>query len=183
MTEDLRDSVTQPEIIMAAYDSGWPAAFQQEQARIAGALGDAFVSLEHVGSTAVPGLTAKPIIDIMVGVRDLSMGERHVEPLEAQSYVYCGEAGLPGRLFFRKGNPRSHHVQIVEHEAYLWERTVFFRDYLRQHPQAAAEYAKVKRELAETFRTDVPGYGAAKAPIVDRMLAEARAHVKQTPHA
>ncbi len=182
MTEDLRDAVTLPEIIIAEYDPGWPAAFQRERARLVRALGDAIVSIEHIGSTAVPDLAAKPIIDIMVGVRELSVGERQVEPLETLDYVYCGEAGLPGRLFFRRGNPRSHHVHIVQHEGSVWERTIFFRDYLRQHSEAAAEYAKVKRELAARFRTDIPGYGAAKEPFVERMLAEARAHVKRNPH-
>ncbi len=182
MTNDLRDAVTLPEIIIAEYDPGWPKAFRRERARILKTLGDAIVSVEHIGSTAVPGLAAKPIIDIMVGVRELSVGERQAGSLEAQGYVYCGEAGLPGRLFFRKGNPRSHHVHIVQHEGSVWEPTIFFRDYLRQHPEAAAEYANVKRELAARFRTDIPGYGAAKEPFVERMLAEARAHAKRTPH-
>ncbi len=173
--DDVRDAVTLPEIVVVAYDPSWPARFEEEKARIAAALGDAAVAIKHVGSTAVPGLAAKPIIDILIGVRDYGGAERQVRPLEGIDYVFCGEAGLPGRLFFRKGNPRSHHAHVVEHGGEIWERTVLFRDLLRRSPELAREYGELKRELAARYRTDPPAYGKAKGPFVEAVLERERA--------
>ena len=174
MTQDQRDAVTLPEIIVADYDTDWPKQYEREKARIVGALGDAIVSVEHIGSTAVPGLAAKPIIDIMVGLRALAGAEQWIESLEDVGYECCGDAGVPGRLFFRKGNPRSHHLNLVEYADEIWERTILFRDFLREHQEAALRYETLKRELAAKYRSDPSAYGVAKAPYVEAMLARVR---------
>jgi GrpB-like predicted nucleotidyltransferase (UPF0157 family) len=171
--EDQREAV-----VVVDYDAAWPLRFEEERARIVAALGDVTegrVAVEHVGSTAVPGLAAKPVIDIVVGVRDLDVGERCVGPLEAIGYEYRGEAGIPGRLYFRKGNPRTHHVHMVRHGSELWERHVLFRDLLRERPAIAAEYGALKRELAVRYRTRRLEYTDAKTPFIEEALAEARA--------
>lgn len=176
MNEDLRGAVTLPEVVIVDYDPQWPARFEAERARIALALGsvDGVIAIEHVGSTAVPGLAAKPIIDIMIGVREIAIGERCIEPMESLDYEYRGDAGIPGRHYFRKGNPRSHHLHLIEHGSEFWVNHLLFRDELRSHPESAREYEALKRELAERHRFDRAAYTDAKNPFIASALARAR---------
>ena len=101
-------------VVLIPYDEAWPSLFVEERVRIERSLGSWAKGIEHVGSTAVPGLAAKPILDIMVGVRSLRDAERCIRPLEQLCYEYRGEAGVQGRLFFRKGNPKTHHLHLTE---------------------------------------------------------------------
>ena len=158
------------------HDPAWPAAYERERALIARALGDHMLGIEHVGSTAVPGLGAKPIIDITVGVRDLADGERCVGPLEELGYEYRGEAGIPGRLYFSKPTtrPRTHQIHMVPHGSDFWERHVLFRDYLRERPEEAEEYYRLKLRLAAQFRDDRVGYTEAKTEFIESALTRAR---------
>ena len=163
-------------IVIADYDPRWSEAFEREQARIVRALGglmDGVVAIEHVGSTSVPGCAAKPIIDIMISVRELARGERCVEPLVELDYEYLGEYGIPGRLYFRKGEPRSHHIHLVEHGCDFWVRHIAFRDVLRQRADLVEQYGALKRELAAKYGTDRVGYTEAKSPFIDAALAQA----------
>ena len=165
------------DVVVVDYDSSWPARYERERASIVAALGDVMegvAGIEHVGSTAVPGLAAKPIIDIMIGVRELPVGERCVEPLESLGYEYRGDAGIPGRYYFRKGNPRSHHLHMVQHGTEFWQRHLLFRDLLRERPAVAQEYAALKKELAVQYRTDRLAYTEAKTPFIDAALARER---------
>ena len=162
---------------IAAYDPAWPDAYERERAAIAGALGDLVSAIEHVGSTAVPGLGAKPIIDIMVGLRVLSDHARCVDPLASVGYEHKGEYGIPGRHYFRKpvAGPRTHQVHMVHHGSGFWVRHLLFRDYLRENPDEAAAYDRLKRELAARFGTDVEGYAEAKTEFIRSAEAKARA--------
>ncbi len=163
------------DVVVVDYDSSWPARYERERAGIVEALGDVMegvAAIEHVGSTAVPGLAGKPIIDIMVGIRELAGGERCVQPLEALEYEYRGDAGIPGRYYFRKGNPRSHHLHMVEHRSEFWQRHILFRDLLRERPAVAREYAALKKELAVRYRTDRLAYTEAKTPFIESALGE-----------
>ena len=114
------------------------------------ALGADVVAVEHIGSTAVPGLAAKPVIDISVGLRRAELAAERIAVMERLGYEYLGENGLPGRLFFRKDEAgrRTHHVHAVEHDGEHWHRHRAFRDYLRAHPEEAASYAAEKRRLS-----------------------------------
>ena len=161
---------------IVAYDPAWPAEFEHERALIARALGDLMLGIEHVGSTAVAGLGAKPIIDIMIAVHDLADGERCVRPLEALGYEYRGDAGIPGRLFFARPTPRprTHHLNMVEQGSDFWHRLLLFRDYLRDHPQEADRYYRLKVRLAAQFRDDRVGYTEAKTKFIESALARAR---------
>lgn len=165
---------------IAEYDPAWPAAYERERALIAAALGDLVVALEHVGSTAVPGLGAKPIIDITVGIHRLADGEHCIRSLEALGYEYRGDGEIPGRCYFRKlsRGERTHHLNIVEHEGDFWARHILFRDYLRQHPREAKRYYELKVRLAERFGDDRIGYTDAKTEFVESILARARAAAK-----
>ena len=166
------------DVIVVDYDASWPARYERERASIVETLGDVMegvAAIEHVGSTAVPGLAAKPIIDIMIGVRELPVGEGCVQPLESLGYEYRGELfpGIPGRYYFRKGNPRSHQLHLVEHRSEFWQRHILFRDLLGESPAVAQEYSALKKELAVQYRTDRLAYTEAKTTFIESALAQA----------
>jgi len=167
-------------ILIQDYDPRWPAMFADEWAHIAVALGSVLVTVEHVGSTAVPGLAAKPIIDLLVGVRSLTQARSTcVAPLQQLGYVYLPEyeSWLPEELFFRQGppGPWTHHVHLMEPTAVRWGEQLLFRDYLRAHPEVAQEYGQLKRALAAVVGDDVVSFRAGKHPFIQAVLAKARA--------
>jgi NAD-dependent deacetylase len=157
---------------LADYDPAWPRRFEEEAARIREALGDAVAAVEHVGSTAVPGLVAKPVIDVLVGLRRLQLAAAQLEAMARLGYEHLGEFGLPGRLYFRKdeGGRRSHHVHAVELGGDQWHRHLAFRDYLREHPAEVEAYAEEKRRVAAeaSGRRD---YTERKQPYADALFA------------
>lgn len=159
------------------YDPRWPGLFAEEAKRLRQAIGGALVAVEHVGSTSIPGLSAKPVIDILVGVRVLGEGEKAVPALDALGYEYRGENGIPGRLFLRKGlveYRRTHHLHMVGMGHEQWASMLSFRDYLRAHPDEAGRYEALKRDLASQFRGDRRAYTDGKAEFVEAVLAKAR---------
>jgi GrpB-like predicted nucleotidyltransferase (UPF0157 family) len=145
-------------IVVVDYDPRWPQLFEEESRRVAAALGDAVAAIEHIGSTAVPGLAAKPIVDILAGLRTLELRPGAIEVMEELGYEFLGEHGLAGRLFFRKGRPRSHHVHAVLVGSDLWERHLAFRDYLRANSTEAEAYAEFKLKLVRDVGGDRDGY-------------------------
>jgi GrpB-like predicted nucleotidyltransferase (UPF0157 family) len=168
------------EIEIAEYDPRWPALFAEEAARLRTALDTGLVlGLEHFGSTAIPGMAAKPIIDILIAVRSLAEArERFVEPLEDLDYVFWADNPKTDRLFFVKGMPpygarRTHHVHVVEPTAEPWQR-LGFRDYLRAHPDEARRYADLKRSLAAVHGSDREAYTDAKETFVEEIMAKVR---------
>jgi GrpB-like predicted nucleotidyltransferase (UPF0157 family) len=174
---------TQP-IEVVDYDPSWPRRYEEERDRIAAALGDAVVAIEHVGGTAVPGLPAKPVIDIMVGVPDIERAGQAVAGLINLGYQYVPEleSQLPERRYFRRGTPETHHVHMVTMGSDFWEEHVLFRDYLRSNPQAAEEYGKLKRGLASRFRFDRDAYRAGKVPFIDTVVDAARRQAGRPSH-
>ncbi|MEH2240967.1 GrpB family protein [Nostoc sp.] len=167
------------EVNIVEYDPGWQTLFTEEAARIWQALGnDLVVQIEHIGSTAVPGMAAKPIIDIMVGVHSLVNAKSAVPILESLGYVYWREDPRPGRMFFVKGMPpygkqRTHHVHIVEVESEFWERKLFC-DYLRRHPEEAKLYEALKRDLVVKFRSDREAYTNGKNDYIRAVMSKVR---------
>lgn len=167
-------------IVVSDYDPHWPALFAQERIRIAQALGAFALAIEHIGSTAVPGLPSKPIIDLLVGVSSLEQARRRcIRPLAALGYVYMPEyaSWLPGELFFRKGppGPWTHHLHMMELSHPRWDGRLVFRDYLRAHPEAARAYADIKRALAASANDDIEAYRTGKDVFVEETTAKARA--------
>ncbi len=134
------------DITIVGYDPKWPELYREELCRILHSIVDLIVAIEHIGSTAVPGLAAKPIIDIIAGVRSLEDAPRCIGPLEAMDYEYVPqyEVYIPERRYFR---PRTHHLHMVEISSEFWRRHLLFRDFLRSHPDVAQEYAELKRTL------------------------------------
>ena len=167
------------EVNIVEYDRRWQTLFAQEAERIWQALGNDLVAeIEHLGSTAVPGMAAKPVIDIMVGVHSLVDAKSAVPILESLGYVYWREDPRPGRMFFVKGMPpsgkqRTHHVHIVEVNSEFWERKLFC-DYLRRHPEEAKSYEALKRDLAASFRSDREAYTNGKNDYIQAVMAKAR---------
>ena len=166
---------TQP-VEVVEYDQDWPRAYAEERDRIAAAIGETILAIEHVGGTAVPGLPAKPVIDLMVGVEDIERAGPAVAGLINLGYEYVPELEreLPDRRYFRRGTPESHHVHMVPVSSDYWAEHLLFRDYLRSHPQAAEEYGKLKRGLAGRFRLDREAYRSGKLPFIDMVVAAAR---------
>ena len=164
------------EVILAEYDPSWPVRFSEEAERIRQVMGDKLVGVEHVGSTSIPGLAAKPVIDILVGVTTLDAGAAAVPALEALGYEYRGENGIPGRLYFRKGSVqyrRTHHLHLVEPAHEQWLPMIAFRDYLRSHPDTARQYEALKRDLADQFHDNRKAYTDGKADFVQAILEKA----------
>src|SRR5262245_5651894 len=164
------------------HDPDWAAQFERERTRLTHALGPLALRIDHHGSTAVPGLAAKPIIDIQISVASLKPIEAYARPLALCGYVHMPHDDDSFAPFFHRPAswPHSHHVHVVQAESDEARRTLAFRDYLRAHPESAREYESLKRELAARFGGDGPesreAYAAAKSgfveAIVERALAE-----------
>ena len=167
------------EIELVAYDPVWPAMYAAEAARVRAALPAGLVdAIEHFGSTAVPGMTAKPVIDLLVAVRSLEEAcAVAVAPLVALGYAFWAGNPQRDRLFFVKGLPpsaphRTHHLHVTERDGKLW-RQLLFRDYLRTHADEAASYAALKQALAAQHPKDREAYTVAKTAYVAEIMAKA----------
>jgi GrpB-like predicted nucleotidyltransferase (UPF0157 family) len=161
------------EIEIVPYDPTWPRKYEEGRTEILAALGGTVSCIDHIGSTAVPGLDAKPIIDIMLGLRIFPPAPNHIASLQGLGYEYLGEYGIPNRHFFRKGMPRSHHLHVVRPESQFWKSHVAFRDLLRAQPALRRDYVSLKLKLALQFRRDPEGYADAKGDFIRRALARA----------
>ena len=153
------------------YDPSWPARFAEHRARLAAALGATAVRIEHVGSTAVPGLAAKPIIDIDVAVPAAADVPEAIERLRALGYVYQGDKGIRGREAFLwpPGAP-VHHLYVVVAGDRPHRDHVRLREHLREHPEAVKAYAALKRDLAARYGMDRVAYTEAKTAFVVQTL-------------
>jgi GrpB-like predicted nucleotidyltransferase (UPF0157 family) len=162
-----------PAVRLVPYDSTWPLEFSAEADRIAHACQDLPLKLEHIGSTSVPGLAAKPVIDILAGRPGNVSGERYVATFKGIGYEHKGAFGIPGRNYFRRGSPRTHHVHLVSWSSDLWRDHLLFRDYLRSHADIAREYETLKRELATLYLHDREQYTDAKGPFIRSIVRRA----------
>ena len=161
-------------IEIAAYDQSWPERFRVERDRVAAALGDLAAEVEHSGSTAVPNMAAKPIIDVLVGLADFADTPQTIAPLEAIGYTSYGKL-RPGWMFFRTNNPHDRHLHVVELGSEDWQSQLDFRDALRADPELVAAYERVKVDLAERFANDRAGYTTGKTEFVQSVLERVRA--------
>jgi GrpB-like predicted nucleotidyltransferase (UPF0157 family) len=162
-------------VFIVDYQPLWPQMFAEECEALAGALeraGATVNAIEHVGSTAVPGLASKPIIDVMIGVRDVASWVPCITPVVGLGYECLGEYGIPERIYFRKGEPRTHHIHLVVHDGEFWRRHIAFRDILRRRPDLVEQYARLKRGVAVEHGTDRVGYTEAKSPFIKAVLRE-----------
>jgi len=166
------------EVVVADYDPRWPELYAQEVAGLRGAFGAFLVTLEHIGSTSVPGLAAKPIVDIQAVVRSVADAQNAAPALAALGWQQGIFALDPEtRLYFKKYNAqggRTHQLHVYAPDHPAASAHLLFRDYLRAHPEEASQYAALKRELAERFYTDRLAYNNAKTAYVEAVVAKAR---------
>jgi GrpB-like predicted nucleotidyltransferase (UPF0157 family) len=162
---------------LAPYAAEWKRLFEEEKALLETVIGQYVLDIQHVGSTAVPGMVAKPIIDIGIAVASFEEARVCIQPIEQLGYEYRGEHGIPRRHYFTKGHPRTHQIHMNEIGSRDWENLVLFRDYLIQHPGLAEEYAALKAELARRYPTNREAYLDGKAPFIERVLEMARSAV------
>lgn len=171
MTEPL--GLESKTVRVVPYDDRWPPLFEAEAIRIVDAVTGARLpelTLEHVGSTSVPGLAAKPILDVAAGYSTGTDPLTYVAVFESLGYAYRGNGGLPGREFFRRGALRSHHLHLVERHGIHWLRYLRFRDTLRADAAIRDAYADLKRSLALRYPRDREAYILAKTEFVEGVL-------------
>lgn len=161
-------------VSVVRYDPAWPALYSTEIARLEPILRSHGVSLvfEHTGSTAVPGLAAKPVLDLLAGRLEHDRAAA-IAALQAGGYIYRGEQGIVGRDFFRRGEPRQYHLHLTLVDSPFWHDHRMFRDYLRAHPDAAEAYGTLKSELATRYPHDRAAYIDGKSAFVNAILAAA----------
>ncbi|OGT20962.1 MAG: hypothetical protein A3C55_02905 [Gammaproteobacteria bacterium RIFCSPHIGHO2_02_FULL_42_13] len=162
------------EVVIMPYDDQWLNMFDAEKAKILTAVHRDII-VEHIGSTSIPGLAAKPIIDIMIGTKNLSMADICIKPLETIDYEYIPqfEEKFPARRFLHRGPnlPNQHyHLHMVARDSDFWHDHLFFRDYLRTHKQVMMDYQTLKEDLAKKYKNDVGGYCEAKSEFIQNIL-------------
>ena len=160
------------------YRPQWRKMFEEEKQLLQAVLGEVSVKVEHIGSTSVDGLAAKPVIDIMVGLTDFSLADSLVSRIEALGYEYIKkyEDEMPFRRYFVKNlnGIRTHQIHMVEINGEFWGRHLLFRDYLRQNPDMANKYAALKKQLAECEWGDVNEYAYAKTEFIKSIENKAK---------
>jgi GrpB-like predicted nucleotidyltransferase (UPF0157 family) len=160
-------------VVIVDYRPEWPGMFNSEQALLADALAHADPVIEHVGSTSVPGLAAKPVIDILIGLHDFGIADSMVPAIVSLGYVYVSkyEDVMPYRRFFTRtiDGVRSHNLHMVGIGGEFWKRHLLFRDWLRTHPDDLDGYAELKRSLAEREWRNVNEYADAKTEFIRRI--------------
>jgi len=159
-------------VVVADHDPEWASAFGSESDRVAAALGTTAVAIEHIGSTAVPGLAAKPIIDLMVGLRSLAEADPCVRALSEIGYRRSPEGDFDGRVFLRRvgdDGAATHHLSLTEHDGAYWSDQLAFRDALRADPDLRARYGALKRTLAAEHEEPV-AYTHAKTDLIREVL-------------
>ncbi len=162
-------------IVVTNYNPLWKDMFETEATAIKKILGDNCIAIHHIGSTSVPGLAAKPIIDIMPVVHNLEEVDKTASEFEHIGYEYLGEFGIAGRRYLRKGgDERTHQIHIFSERSFIdIERHLAVRDYLRAHKNVCDEYAKIKIKLAKQFPYDIDGYCDGKEEFVRQMESDA----------
>jgi len=175
----LDDHLDDDRVVIVEYDPRWPAAFEQEKSAVCAALSVLPTDIQHIGSTAIPGLRAKPVIDLLVAVSGFAPVAEYEQRLEPLGYVHIVQPNEPVRIFFRKGSPRTHHLHIVEDGSCEHHRLIRFRDYLLRHPETALAYEDLKRHLAVRFALDRPRYTESKTDFIQGVIALADAELAE----
>ena len=159
-------------VMILPYDGAWKTAFEAIKGEIESVVGGLVIGIEHVGSTSVEGLSAKPCIDIDVVIEDYGVFEEVVRRLAEIGYIHEGDLGIPDREAFcysDKPHLMTHHLYVCPWNSRELHRHITFRDYLRSHPEAVKQYGAVKEEAARLFPDDIEGYIAQKTPYIEEL--------------
>ena len=160
------------EVRVVLYDDKWPALYEQEVTRIKRILEKEIVSTHHIGSTSIPSMSAKPIIDILLKVKDITMIDSYNNEMISLGYEPRGELGIPGRRYFSREEPkdvRTHHIHSFQSGNIGLERHLAFRNYMIAHPEDIKVYSELKMVLARRFQWDMDGYISEKDLYVERL--------------
>jgi len=163
---------------LSPYRKEWPKIYKEEEKLLREAAGSFVIDIQHVGSTSVPGLVSKPIIDIAVAVKDLKEGEKCIAPITNLGYEYKLDKVTDSTIhhYFSKGGyyNRTHHIHLEEWKSKIWYNHILFRDYLRMHNDIMNEYAELKIKLAEKFPFDRVSYRAGKDKFIEPIIERAK---------
>ncbi|GAF89235.1 unnamed protein product [marine sediment metagenome] len=160
---------------VVSYNPNWKKMYKEESEKIKNILNDIIVDIHHIGSTAIPGIKAKPVIDILVEVKNLEAVDQYNNKMEELGYEVMGEHGIPKRRFFRKGgNKRTHHIHIFQVGNEEIERHINFKEYLITHPDKGREYSKLKEKLVNKYTYDVENYTNSKSDFIKEIDKKAK---------
>ena len=167
-------------IDIVGYNPNWVNLAHQEIETLKKIFSDKdwVIDIQHIGSTAIPGLAAKPIIDVYMGVRSIEEAQNAIDPIEKLGYQFWLSNPNKEKMFFVKGMPplgkgRTHHIHIVKHDSDYWRARILFRDYLQTHPEEIQAYAQLKYKLMEDYENDREAYTDAKAEYIASVLIKA----------
>ncbi|WP_044477049.1 GrpB family protein [Oceanobacillus massiliensis] len=159
---------------VCAHNEEWSLMFSEEAEKLKLIFGDEIVDIHHIGSTSVPGLKAKPIVDMMPVVRNIACVDTYNQEMQMNGYEPKGENGISGRRYFQKGgNNRSHHIHIYQNGSKEIKRHLAFRDYLQTHPDVKKSYGDLKEKLAQQFPYDIESYIDGKERLVKEIEEKA----------
>jgi len=166
-------------VLFREYEASWPQLYEAEKILVLGQIGEHLLTIEHIGSTSVPGLSAKPIIDMLLGVETLDQADACLDPLQQIGYEYLPErtAFTKARRFLRKYppfGPVGYHLHLLQPSSPYWTVLLVFRNYLWHHPDTAHQYSVLKQQLAEQFPTDRLAYLHGKADFIHAVLQVAQ---------
>ena len=162
-------------VVVLPYDVAWQSAFEKIKGEIEEAIGDLIIGIEHVGSTSVEGMSAKPCIDIDVIIKDYTVFATVVESLRGIGYIHEGDLGIKDREAFKYANKphlMTHHLYVCPRDSEELHRHIVFRDFLRKNPEAVKEYSMVKEKAAALFPDEIEQYIAFKAPCIEELYKE-----------
>jgi GrpB-like predicted nucleotidyltransferase (UPF0157 family) len=160
---------------VVSYNKKWADEFEQEKARIMQVCGDKVIAIEHIGSTSVPELSAKPIIDIAVGIKRLYDAKELLKPLKKIGYNFYKDFQRQ-RLFVAKGpdEKRTHYLHVMRYKGAKWQTDQLFRNYLRTHPKEVGRYTKLKQKLSKQYADDRKAYSDGKNTFIKSVIAKAK---------
>lgn len=163
-------------VALQSYNPEWKKYFEDEKKVLLEKFSDTFLEISHGGSTSVPGMSAKPIIDIFVIVKDLDDYKKVKDGLESLNYEYRGEEGVVGRQLFVKGGDdcRTHHLQLTTRNSTEWTNHIMLRQYYIHHPEAMREYMELKQILADKYANDRKSYSQGKNSFINSILQKAK---------
>jgi len=158
------------------YNSKWKELYKREEELLYSSIGNYVLDIQHIGSTSIPGILAKPIIDIAVGLKSLDLVKKIIKPLKSIGYQYLGEKGVTNRHFFVKGieKNRTHYLHVEKLGSKNWKNHILFRDYLLKNKEAAKEYSQLKRELALKYKNDRDAYLTEKESFIQKIIKRAK---------
>ncbi len=162
---------------LTTYNSKWAQIFEKERKFLKRKLGNGIIDIQHIGSTSIPGMPAKPIIDISISIKSMKNSRDFIKLFEDLGYEYRPDFGGPNiQLLFVKGSEskRTHYIHLMKYQGSIWKNDLLFRDYLRKNKQKAQEYAVLKKDLAKKYSNDRVNYTTSKADFIQSVIKLAK---------